>query len=134
MMGWMLVFAILVLWAPKRQLVEGSRIKVNKLRFGSTWKGMKSNDGVNAGVCYFGVPTNQAVEGFQMVILLPPGCDQNVCESFCQDNSCESGRCIFSRHDLTMPLKQSLKSKKLSQIEDNNELRLSLIQRSIPPL
>ncbi|KAM7490984.1 hypothetical protein LguiA_033905 [Lonicera macranthoides] len=32
---------------------------------------------------------------------------------------------------LTMPLKPSRKSKKSSQIEDNNELRLSLMQRSI---
>lgn len=45
-------------------------------------------------------PTNQAVEGFQMVILPCPGCDQNVCVSYCQDNSCESGRCIFSRHGI----------------------------------
>ncbi|KAM7469375.1 hypothetical protein LguiA_007558 [Lonicera macranthoides] len=34
---------------------------------------------------------------------------------------------------LTMPPKPSRKSKKLSQIEDNNELQLSLMQRSIPP-
>ncbi|KAM7493849.1 hypothetical protein LguiB_028458 [Lonicera macranthoides] len=33
---------------------------------------------------------------------------------------------------LTMPLKPSRRSKKSSQIKDNNELRLSLMQRSIP--
>ncbi|KAM7460894.1 hypothetical protein LguiA_029015 [Lonicera macranthoides] len=32
-----------------------------------------------------------------------------------------------------MPPKASRKSKKLSQIDDNDELRLSLMQRSIPP-
>ncbi|KAM7489660.1 hypothetical protein LguiB_027144 [Lonicera macranthoides] len=34
--------------------------------------------------------------------------------------------------NLTMPPKPSRKSKKLSQIEDNDELRLSLMQRSMP--